>query len=98
MALTLDGRKGLSVVARMAFMDTRFQQYAHECIAAVQTTLNANAGTMFVTLFSNFSMRLDDPLIYNYLKVQLQIVGAPQVVGTYLVTLHYQMAYRFQNH
>ncbi|KAK1361030.1 Viral movement protein [Heracleum sosnowskyi] len=47
MALTLHGRKGLPVVARMALLDTRFEQYAHACIATVQTTLNA--GTVFIT-------------------------------------------------
>ncbi|KAK1398016.1 hypothetical protein POM88_007879 [Heracleum sosnowskyi] len=96
MALTLHGRKGLPVVARMALLDTRFEQYAHACIATVQTTLNAR--TVFITLFPNFNMRLDDPHIYDNLKVQLQIIGAPQVAGTFMATLHYQMAYRVQNH
>ncbi|KAK1383244.1 hypothetical protein POM88_020979 [Heracleum sosnowskyi] len=80
----------------MALLDSRFEQYAHACITTVQTTLNV--GIVFVTLFPNFNPRLDDLYIYNNLKVQLQIVGAPQVAGTYIATLHYQMAYRVQNH
>ncbi|KAK1392715.1 hypothetical protein POM88_011771 [Heracleum sosnowskyi] len=42
--------------------------------------------------------QLSDPHICNNLKVQLQIVGEPQVAGTYIATLHYQMAYRVENH
>lgn len=41
-------------------------------------------------------------IIYNHLKVQLQLVGAPQlapqVPGTYAATLHYQMTYCVHNH
>jgi len=43
-------------------------------------------------------MTLDDPQLYNFLKIQLQITGADQVLDTYQATLHYQMAYRVQNH
>ncbi|KAJ6893634.1 hypothetical protein NC652_027629 [Populus alba x Populus x berolinensis] len=43
-------------------------------------------------------MALDDPQLHNFLKVQLQITGADQVLDTYQATLHYQMAYRVQNH
>jgi len=43
-------------------------------------------------------MALDDPQLHHFLKVQLQIAGADQVLDTYQATLHYQMAYRVQNH
>ncbi|KAK4607188.1 hypothetical protein RGQ29_001131 [Quercus rubra] len=65
-------------------------------IGTVQTTLNA--GTIFVTLFPNFNMSLKDPHLCDALKVQVQITGASQVQDTFAVTLHYQLAYRLQNH
>jgi len=51
-----------------------------------------------VTFYPNFNMALDDPQLHNFLKVQLQITGVDQVLDTYQATLHYQMAYRVQNH
>ncbi|ESQ51076.1 hypothetical protein EUTSA_v10022984mg, partial [Eutrema salsugineum] len=84
LALTLHGRKGLPVVAR------------HACIATIQTTLNA--GTVFVTLYPNFNISLEDPQIFQNMQIQLQITGASQVGNTYVATLHHQMAYRVQNH
>ncbi|KAH9622967.1 hypothetical protein KSS87_001070, partial [Heliosperma pusillum] len=96
LALTLHGRKGLPVVARIALLDTRFKEYKHACIATIQTTLNA--GTVFITLFPNFNMALEDPQIPQNLQIQLQITGTPQVGNTYAATLHHQMAYRVQNH
>ncbi|XP_019087516.1 PREDICTED: uncharacterized protein LOC104724406 [Camelina sativa] len=96
LALTLHGRKGLPVVARVALLDTRYKEYQHACIATIQTTLNA--GTVFVTLFPNFNVALEDPQIYQNMQIQLQITGAPQIGNTYAATLHHQMAYRVQNH
>ncbi|ESQ32849.1 hypothetical protein EUTSA_v10005702mg, partial [Eutrema salsugineum] len=83
LALTLHGRKCLPVVAR------------HACIATIQTTLNA--GTVFVTLYPNFNIALEDPQIFQNMQIQLQITGAPQVGNTYVATLHHHMAYRVQN-
>ncbi|KAG7572281.1 Viral movement protein, partial [Arabidopsis suecica] len=96
LALTLHGRKGLPVVARVALLDTRYKEYQHACIATIQTTLNV--GTVFVTLFPNFNVALEDPQIYQNMQIQLQITGAPQIGNTYAATLHHQMAYRVQNH
>ncbi|KAH9705038.1 hypothetical protein KPL70_011718 [Citrus sinensis] len=39
--LTLHGRKGLPVIARIALLDTRFKQYQHAIIGTVLTTLHA---------------------------------------------------------
>lgn len=91
-ALTLHEGKGFTVVARLALLDSRYEQYNYACVVTVQTTLNI--GTFFLTLFLHFNLKLDDPIIYDHLKVQLQLVGTPQVLGTYVATLHYQMAYR----
>ncbi|KAJ7012142.1 hypothetical protein NC653_002273 [Populus alba x Populus x berolinensis] len=43
-------------------------------------------------------MALDDPQLHHFLKVQLQITGAYQVLDTYQAIFHYQMAYQVQNH
>ncbi|KAJ6979225.1 hypothetical protein NC653_027397 [Populus alba x Populus x berolinensis] len=60
--------------------------------------MTLNCDTVVVTFYPNFNMALDDPQLHNFLKVQLQITGADQVLDTYQATLHYQMAYRVQNH
>jgi len=96
LALTFHGRKGLPVVARIALLDTRFLQYQHACIGTVQTTLNA--GTVFVTLYPNFNIALSDPQLLSFMKVQVQLTGAPQTADSVAATLHYQMVYRVQNH
>ena len=43
-------------------------------------------------------MPLKDPHFCDALKVQVQITGASQVQDTYATTLHFQLAYRLQNH
>ncbi|KAI8556210.1 hypothetical protein RHMOL_Rhmol05G0234600 [Rhododendron molle] len=96
LAVTFHGRKSLPVTTRLALVDTRFMQYQHACIATVQTTLNA--GTVIFTFYPNFNMPLADPHLQTALKVQVQIGGASQISTTYAATLHYQMAYRLQNH
>jgi len=83
-------------VARIALLDTRFLQYQHACIGTVQTTLNA--GTVFVTLYPNFNIALSDPQLLSFMKVQVQLTGAPQTADSVAVTLHYQMVYQVQNH
>ena len=43
-------------------------------------------------------MFLKDPHLCYALKVQVQITGAFQEQNTFAATLHYQLAYRLQNH
>ena len=43
-------------------------------------------------------MSLKDPHLCDALKVQVQITRASQVQDTFAATLHYQLAYRLQNH
>ena len=43
-------------------------------------------------------MPLKDSRFCDALKVQVQITGASQVQDTYATTLHFQLAYRLQNH
>lgn len=94
--LTLHARKGLPVIARIALIDSRLKSYQQACIGTVQTTLNA--GTLFITLFPNFNVSLQDPNLLKTLKVQLQLVGAPMQEKSVAATLHHQIVYRIQDH
>ncbi|ESQ56343.1 hypothetical protein EUTSA_v10027218mg, partial [Eutrema salsugineum] len=74
----------------------RLKSYQQACIGTVQTTLNA--GTVFVTLFPNFNVSLQDPNLLKTLKVQLQLTGAPMQEKSVVATLHHQIVYRIQDH
>ncbi|KAH9734701.1 hypothetical protein KPL71_017464 [Citrus sinensis] len=69
--LTLHGRKGLPVTARIAMFDTRFKQYQDVVIGTVLTTLHA--GSVLLTFYPNFNLSLQDPNLPTTLKVQVQI-------------------------
>ncbi|KAH9752144.1 transposon Tf2-2 polyprotein [Citrus sinensis] len=94
--LTLHGRKGLPVTARLAMLDTRFKQYQDAVIGTVLTTLHA--GSVLLTFYPNFNLSLQDPNLPTTLKVQIQIQGAEQISSAKIATLHYQLVYRLQNH
>lgn len=96
LALTFHGRKGLPVVSNLAVLDTRFRLYPHATLGTISSTLNA--GTVFITLVPNYNISLQDPHALDCLKVQVQISGTPQVATAVVATLHYQIAYRVQNH
>uniref|UniRef100_M1DSP2 Reverse transcriptase n=1 Tax=Solanum tuberosum TaxID=4113 RepID=M1DSP2_SOLTU len=66
-ALTYYGRKGQPVVARISLLDTSFYEYQHENLGTSEITLNA--GTVFVTVFPNFNMSLQDPYLMEALKI-----------------------------
>ena len=72
------------------------KKYQHACIGTIETTLNA--GMILTILYPNFHMSLKDNRLLDALKVQLQIVGVDQDPRSLGATLHYQMAYRIQNH
>ncbi|KAH9763296.1 hypothetical protein KPL70_001114 [Citrus sinensis] len=94
--LTLHGRKGLPVTARLAMLDTRFKQYQDAVIGTVLTTLHA--GSVLLTFYPNFNLSLQDPNLPTTLKVQVQIQDAEQISSAKIVTLHHQLVYRLQNH
>ncbi|KAH9780573.1 hypothetical protein KPL71_008131 [Citrus sinensis] len=94
--LTLHGRKGLPVTARIAMLDTRFKQYQDAIIGTVLTTLHA--GSVLLTFYPNFNLSLQDPNLPTTLKVQVQIQGAEQISSAKIATLHHQLVYRLQNH
>ena len=89
--MSYHGRKGLPVAARLTLLDARYLEYQHACIGSLETTLNY--GIIVVTFYPNFNMALDDPQLRHFLKVQLQIIGADQVLDTYQATLRYKMTY-----
>ncbi|KAI4372556.1 hypothetical protein MLD38_010771 [Melastoma candidum] len=80
----------------MALLDTRFIEYQHACIGTIETTLNVE--TVFVTLYPNFCMSLQDPKLLIALQVRIQIAEPQQDPNSIEATLHYQMPYRVQNH
>ncbi|KAH9780507.1 hypothetical protein KPL71_008106 [Citrus sinensis] len=73
--LTLHGRKGLPVTARLTMLDTRFKQYQDAVIGTVLTTLHA--GSVLLTFYPNFNLSLQDPNLPTTLKVQVQIQDLP---------------------
>ncbi|KAH9792680.1 hypothetical protein KPL71_004228 [Citrus sinensis] len=85
--LTLHGRKGLPVTARLAMLDTRFKQYPDAVIGTVLTTLHA--GSVLLTFYPNFNLSLQDPNLPTTLKVQIQIQGAEQISSAKIATLHH---------
>ncbi|KAH9734719.1 hypothetical protein KPL71_017474 [Citrus sinensis] len=94
--LTLHGRKGLPVTARLAMLDTRFKQYQDAVIGTVLTTLHARS--VLLTFYPNFNLSLQDLNLPTTLKVQVQIQGAEQISSAKIATLHHQLVYRLQNH
>ena len=94
--LTLHGRKGLPVTARIALLDTRFKQYQHAVVGTILTTLHA--GSVLLTFYPNFNLSLEDPNLPTTLKVQIQFQGAEQTPTSKIATLHHQIVYRLQNH
>lgn len=91
LAVTFHGRKGLPVVAMIAFVDSHFPEYQQACLGIVQVTLNI--GTIFVTLVPHFNIPLTNMFLLDALKIQIHITGAPMVEGTSAATIHYQMIY-----
>ncbi|KAH9686200.1 hypothetical protein KPL70_014282 [Citrus sinensis] len=69
--LTVHGRRGLPVTARLAMLDTWFKQYQDDVIGTVLTTLHA--GSVLFTFYPNFNFSLQDPNLPTTLKVQVHI-------------------------
>ena len=92
LVLSLHGRRGLPVSARVSLLDSSYLHYEHAVIGTVLTTLHA--GSVVLTIFPNFNVSLRDPTISQRLKVQIQITGAEQVSEAFSATLHHQIIYR----
>ncbi|WMV32894.1 hypothetical protein MTR67_026279 [Solanum verrucosum] len=83
-------------MARLSLLDTRYYVYQHAKLGMSEITLNT--GTVFVTIFPNFNMSLQDPYLTKALKIQVKILGAPQARDSIHAIFHYQLAWRVQNH
>ncbi|RDX80469.1 hypothetical protein CR513_38976, partial [Mucuna pruriens] len=94
--LSLHGRRGLPVSARVSLLDSSYLHYENAVIGIVLTTLHA--GSVILTIFPNYNVSLKDPTISHRLKVQVQITGADQVAEALSATLHHQFIYRLQDH
>ncbi|WVY95193.1 hypothetical protein V8G54_034281 [Vigna mungo] len=94
--LSLHGRRGLPVSARVSLLDSSFLHYENAVIGTILTTLHA--GSVVLTMFPNYNVSLRDPTVPQRLKVQVQITGAGQVAEALCATLHHQIIYRLQNH
>ncbi|MED6151782.1 hypothetical protein PIB30_085739 [Stylosanthes scabra] len=89
--LTLHGRKGLPITAKIALLDTTFKEYQHALIGALVTTLTN--GSVIFTISPDFTMRLTDPTLSQRIKIQVQLIGATQDAVAKQATLHHQTCY-----
>ena len=87
--LTLHGRKGLPVTARLALLDTHFKEYQHVVIGTVLTTLHARSALL--TFYQNFNVSLQDLNLPTALRVQIQLQGAEQIVSSKMAMLYHQL-------
>ena len=94
--LSLHGRKGLPVTARLALLNTIYTQYEHAVIGTCLSTLHAES--ISLTYYPNFNILLRDQNLHKCLKIQVQILGAPMQANSYMATVHHQLAYRLQDH
>ncbi|KAK2659658.1 hypothetical protein Ddye_006191 [Dipteronia dyeriana] len=94
--LTLHGKKGLPVTARIALLNIIYKQYEHAIIGTCLSTLYAC--NISITYYPNFNIPPRDHNLHNCLKVQLQILGAPMLPNSYMATIHHHIAYLFQDH
>ncbi|KAK2643036.1 hypothetical protein Ddye_024799 [Dipteronia dyeriana] len=62
--LTLHGRKGLLVTARIALLNTIYKQYEHAIIGTCLSTLHA--GSISLTYYPNFNIPLRDLNLHNF--------------------------------
>ena len=74
--LSLHGRKGLPITARVSVLDTTFQNFEHTTIGTILTTLNADS--VILTMFLNFNVHLKDPTLSTRFKVQVKLIRALQ--------------------
>ena len=70
--ITLHGREGLPVIARLAILDTRFIHYQDAVIGTILTTLHAES--VLLTFYPNFNLSLQDSNLSTALQVQVQII------------------------
>ncbi|XP_014619596.1 uncharacterized protein [Glycine max] len=70
LVLSLHGRRGLPVTARVSLLDSNYIHYENVVIRTVLTTLYA--GSVVLTIFLNYNVNLRDPTLPQRMKVQIQ--------------------------
>jgi len=85
--LSLHGRRGLPVTARVSLQDSSYIHYENVVIRTVLTTLHA--GSVVLTIFPNYNISLRDPTLPQRMKVQIHITGEEQVSEARSATLHH---------
>ncbi|KAI9098559.1 hypothetical protein K1719_025184 [Acacia pycnantha] len=96
LVLTLHGRKGLPVTAKVALLDSTYKKYSDSLIGALLTNLNNDS--VILTIQPDYNVSLIDRTLLGRLKVQIQITGAEQDSQAIMATLHHQIVYRLHNH
>ncbi|KAI9121239.1 hypothetical protein K1719_008272 [Acacia pycnantha] len=96
LVLSLHGRKGLPVIAKVALLDSTYKKYSDALIDALLTTLSN--GSVILTIQSDYNVNLFDKTLPGCLKVQIQVKGAEQDSQAIMATLHHQIVYLLQNH
>ncbi|KAK2662263.1 hypothetical protein Ddye_000837 [Dipteronia dyeriana] len=94
--LTLHGRKGLPVTARIALLNTIYKKYEHAVISTCLSTFHTCS--ISLTYCPNFNIPLRDHNLHNCLKVQISILGAPMLPNSYMATLYHHINYQLQDH
>ena len=85
--LSLHGRRGLPVTARVSLLDSNYIHYENVVIRTVLTTLHA--GSVVLTIFPNYNISFRDPTLPQRMKVQIHITGEEQVSEARSATLHH---------
>ncbi|KAI5404686.1 hypothetical protein KIW84_051739 [Lathyrus oleraceus] len=94
--LYLHGRKNQLVFCKIALLVSSYLHYENAVIGTVLTTFRA--GSVVLTIFTNYNVSFNDNTLSMRLKVQVQITGSDQVPEAMSATLHHQIIYHLQNH
>ncbi|KAI9107356.1 hypothetical protein K1719_021744 [Acacia pycnantha] len=90
--LTLHGRKGFPITAKVALVDSTYKKYSDALIGALLTTLSND--NVILTIQPEYNISLFDKTLPGRLKVQIHIIGAEQDSKAIMATLYPQIIYR----
>ncbi|KAK2655486.1 hypothetical protein Ddye_008538 [Dipteronia dyeriana] len=77
---------------------TRQDRTVHRILHIRKDAETLAQGSISLMYYPNFNIPIRDHNLYNCLKVQVQILGAPMLPNSYMATLHHQIAHRLQDH
>uniref|UniRef100_K4DDM5 Uncharacterized protein n=1 Tax=Solanum lycopersicum TaxID=4081 RepID=K4DDM5_SOLLC len=95
-ALKYHGRKGHPIMAQLSLLDSRHYEYQHANLGMLEITLNV--GTVFMTIFSNFTISLHDSYLTEVLKIHVKIHGVPPIRKAIHTNLYCQLSWRVKIH